>query len=392
MQQSSSSTWLATTLIAALGVLVALVSQPNTWAVATGLGVALVALGLLAHRWLGPPAPLPVGEWRVTDVIVYPIKSCAGVSLREAAFDAHGFELDRRWMLVSDDPASTSSSRIFVTQRVCPALALVVPRITSTSLLIDAPRMSTLHVEFKAQVHVARMEKLRQELGLVHPPEVEERLAAEAAKRQNEQREVPVTIWSDKVVGIDEGDEAAAWFSSYLQRPVRLVRVPDDNRRLVPPKYQVEGTPNSVGFGDGFPFLLASKGSLAGLNRELPEPVPMNRFRPNIVVAAASGAEQDDVPFVEDTWSLIRIGRHQMHVVKPCTRCKLTTVDQNKGTFSSVGEPLSTLRRVRASPDGKDVYFGQNLIQQESSGTVRVGDSVHVLRLAKKPLALRPPS
>jgi uncharacterized protein YcbX len=233
------------------------------------------------------------------------------------------------------------------------------------------------------------MDRMRIELGLVHPPEVEERLAEEALRKQSGQEEVQVVIWSDKVPAIDEGDEAARWLSKYLQRPVRLVRVPDDNGRLVPKDYRVEGTANTVAFGDGFPFLLASEGSLAGLNRELPEPVPMNRFRPNIVVAAASGRPEDDAPFAEDTWGLVQIGAHQMHVVKPCTRCKLTTVDQTKGEFGSNEEPLRTLRRMRSSPDGKSVYFGQNLIHASPSGTVRVGDVVRVLRPTQKPLALR---
>jgi len=355
------------------------------------------AAATLAARWLGGgdhqgPGSTSSADYRVTQLVVYPIKSCAGTSLTEATFDAHGFEHDRRWMLVSDTTSSGSSPLFFVTQRVCPALALVVPRLTATSLLVDAPHMPTLRVELKSQAHVTRMEQMRKELGLVHPPEVEARLAEEAKRKQGGQEQVHVAIWSDKVPAIDEGEEAAQWFSKYLKRPIRLVRVPDDNKRLVPQDYRVEGEANTVAFGDGFPFLLTSEGSLAGLNRELPEPVPMNRFRPNIVVAAASGRPEDDVPFVEDTWGLVRIGSHQMHVVKPCTRCKLTTVDQAKGEFGSAEEPLRTLRRVRSSPDGKSVYFGQNLIHAAASGTVRVGDTVRVLRLTQRPVALRPPA
>ncbi|ELR25011.1 MOSC domain containing protein [Acanthamoeba castellanii str. Neff] len=352
-----------------------------------GAAAAAPALATLAARWLGggglDQGSSTSADYRVTQLVVYPIKSCAGTSLTEATFDAHGFEHDRRWMLVSDTSSSSESSSplFFVTQRVCPTLALVVPRLTATSLLVDAPHMPTLRVELKSQAHVARMEQMRKELGLVHPPEVEARLAEEAKRKQGGQEQVHVAIWSDKVPAIDEGDEAAQWFSKYLKRPIRLVRVPDDNQRLVPQDYRVEGEANTVAFGDGFPFLLTSEGSLAGLNRELPEPVPMNRGRP-----------EDDVPFVEDTWGLVRIGTHPMHVVKPCTRCKLTTVDQAKGEFGSAEEPLRTLRRVRSSPDGKSVYFGQNLIHAAASGTVRVGDTVRVLRLTQRPVALRPPA
>lgn len=128
------------------------------------------------------------GEWRVTALNVYPIKSCAGISVQEASLDAHGFELDRRWMIVSaGDKAPTN---FFLTQRVCPALALVKPRLTATALLVDAPGMPTLRVydlistgfrwnvnlhlqvDLKAQVHVERMEKMKAELGIHHPPEV----------------------------------------------------------------------------------------------------------------------------------------------------------------------------------------------------------------------------
>jgi len=214
---------------------------------------------------------------------------------------------------------------VFVTQRVCPSLALVTPRLSPTSLLVDAPSMPTLLVELKSKLHVERIQQMRKQLGFAQPPAVERKLAEEGERAEAKSRRT-VTIWSDQVTAIDEGNEAAAWFTKYLGRPVRLVRVPDDNSRHVSQKYMVDGATNTVAFGDGFPFLLASRGSLEALNQELPEPLPMNRFRPNIVVASTKPG--GDVPFVEDTWGLIQIGSHKMHAVKHCTRCKLTTVDQ----------------------------------------------------------------
>ena len=125
----------------------------------------------------------------------------------------------------------------------------------------------------------------------------------------------------------------------------------------------------------GFPFLLTSEGSLAGLNRELPEPVPMNRFRPNIVVAAASGRPEDDVPFVEDTWGLVRIGTHPMHVVKPCTRCSIPDIDQR--TAQRYEEPGRTLAGYRNLEIG--VVFGQNAILDAPAGArLKVGDGVEI--------------
>jgi uncharacterized protein YcbX len=138
----------------------------------------------------------------------------------------------------------------------------------------------------------------------------------------------------------------------------------------VNPFYAVRKFRDTVSFADGYPFLLIGEASLADLNSRLSEPVPMNRFRPNFVV---SGSE----PFEEDTWKRIRIGSNEFHIVKPCARCVLTTVDQTTGQKTGK-EPLKTLSEYR-NRNG-NVLFGQNLIAETAGGTVQVGDEIEVLK------------
>ncbi len=182
-------------------------------------------------------------------------------------------------------------------------------------------------------------------------------------------RRVAVSIWKDDGVGaVDQGDAAADWFSAVLGRSVRLVRFADDFVRQVDQRYAPRET-DQVGFADGYPFLIISEASLADLNTRLDEPLPMNRFRPNIVVSGAPQA------YAEDTWKEIRIGDVGFDVVKGCARCAITTTDQVTTRRSK--EPLRTLmtyRPVRKSGP----LFGQNAIHR-STGTIHVGDSLEVL-------------
>jgi hypothetical protein len=172
-------------------------------------------------------------------------------------------------------------------------------------------------------------------------------------------------VWDDAVDAISAGDEAQKWFSAYLDIPSRLVFMPENSIRRVEPDYDIHN--DIVSFADGFPLLLISQHSLDDLNNRLVTPVPMNRFRPNVVVKG-SGA------FAEDRWKKIRIGTMLFYVVKPCSRCITTTVDQETGIQGK--EPLATLSRYR-KVDG-NVLFGQNLIP-ESIGTINVGDCVEIV-------------
>ena len=262
---------------------------------------------------------------RVDGLYRYPVKSCGGTSLPSATVGPRGIVGDRQWMVVDDTGE-------FLTQREHHRMSLVRPHLTDDGLLeLNAPGM---------------------------PP-----LTVTPAIRHDR---VDVSIWNDRCVAIDEGPTVAEWLSAFLDVRCRLVRFPDDATRRVDPEYA--GPNDQVGFADGFSFLLASCASLDDLNHRLASPLPMNRFRPNIVV---SGGE----PFEEDRWKSIRIDRITFAVVKPCARCVTTTVDQQTGEASR--EPLRTLATFRNVP-GRGVMFGQNLIHDQS-GVLHVGAEVTVI-------------
>jgi uncharacterized protein YcbX len=261
---------------------------------------------------------------RLTGLFRYPVKSCRGTALERAELSASGVRHDRRWMAVDEDGG-------FLTQRAHPRLCLVRPALTDGELALEAPGMERLQV-----------------------PE------------NGSGRRVTVDIWSDRTQAMDAGDEAARWLSDFLDIPCRLVRHADDAIRRVDPVF-ARGDADQVHFADAYPFLLTSAESLEALNERLPEPLPMNRFRPNLVVAGAEA-------FAEDGWTEIRIGEVVFSVVKPCTRCKVTTVDQETGRVGE--EPLRTLADFRRGEKG--VEFGHNLIHH-GTGTLEVGMAVEVL-------------
>ncbi|GIV59161.1 MAG: molybdenum cofactor biosynthesis protein [Rhodothermaceae bacterium] len=264
---------------------------------------------------------------QVSALFVYPIKSTRGRALRQATVEPCGLADDRRWMLV--DAGGTA-----VTQREAPRLAFVEALPEPDGLRVVIPGRDPCFVP--------------------RPPR-------EAAR-------VTVRIWGDRVPAAPAPGDVHAAFSAFLGQPVRLVHLPGDVVRPVDPAYAVGA--DRVSFADGFPLLLASEASLAELNRRLPDPLPMDRFRPNLVVAGGR-------PFEEDTWKKIRAGEVTFHVVKPCARCVVTTIDQQTGLRGK--EPLRTLATFRRR-EGK-VLFGQNLIP-EGPGVVRVGDRVEVLHRA----------
>ena len=177
-----------------------------------------------------------------------------------------------------------------------------------------------------------------------------------------------VQIWNSTVKAEFYPQEIHKWFTGAIGSECRLVSMPETTKRIVNPEYAVRKLQDTVSFADGYPFLLIGEGSLADLNTRLESPVPMNRFRPNLVVAGSAA-------FEEDTWKRIRIGATEFHVVKPCARCVITTVDQEKGEKGK--EPLKTLSEYR-NQNG-NVLFGQNLIAETAGGTVRVGDDVKIL-------------
>ena len=261
---------------------------------------------------------------RLLGLYYYPIKSCRGTSLTEAVVGVRGIAADRHWMVV--DERGT-----FLSQRELPRMALIAPRLGGGGLEVGAPGMPPLTVAVG-----------------------------------HDGRRADVNVWDDRCAAIDEGDAAAEWFTRFLGTACRLVRMPDDEVRHVDPTYASPG--DQVGFADGFSFLLTSRASLDELNRRLPTPLPMNRFRPNLVIDGVTA-------FEEDGWRHIRIDGITFTVAKPCARCVTTTTDQNTAERSK--EPLRTLATFRQVA-GKGVMFGQNLIH-DRTGVLHVGAEVEVL-------------
>lgn len=192
-----------------------------------------------------------------------------------------------------------------------------------------------------------------------------------------------VSVWEWSGSAYDEGVEAAEWFTTFLGNPTRLVRFKEESEtRLTDPDY---ARGYRTMFSDGFPLLIASQGSLDALNEILKEPVPINRFRPNILVDGCR-------PYSEDRWKTVKINNLTFLGVKLCGRCKVPTIDQDNG-IPNPTEPTETLQTFRSgevlrlSPKNKrQVYFGQNLVCKESLSAngkgriIKVGDPLYVVQ------------
>ena len=258
---------------------------------------------------------------------LYPVKSCAGLAMDEARVETRGLAGDRRWMIVD-------AGGKFLTGRQLPALVLLRAVPGDGGVRLDAPGQPGLSVATPA---------------------------ADAPRRR-------VSVWKDEVDAVDAGDAPAAWLSRFLGREARLVYMDERAVRPVSPTHARPG--DEVSFADGYPLLLVSQASLDGLNARLATPLPMARFRTNLVVDGV------DVPHGEDGWKRVRIGAIEFDVAKPCTRCVFTTVDPLRGDFDPGGEPLATLKTYRRGDAG--ITFGVNLIAR-GRGSLRVGDPVDVL-------------
>jgi uncharacterized protein YcbX len=264
----------------------------------------------------------------ITGIFTYPVKSCRGIAHERAQLAATGFDGDRHWMLVRPNGR-------FVTQRELPRMALVGTRLTATSLSLTAPGMPALEVS-----------------------------------REAPGATLAVTVWKFDGRGIDCGDHAAAWATQYLETPLRLVRFDPGAPRVCSPEWTPD-THAVTEFSDGYPILVISRASLADLNARLPQALPMERFRPNVVI---DGVEAYD----EDRMHELRVGPVTLRIVKPCTRCSITTTDQQLGAVDGV-EPLRTLKEYRYDPKLRGVLFGQNAIIVDGIGeSLRVGQRFNV--------------
>jgi uncharacterized protein YcbX len=270
---------------------------------------------------------------KLASIHFYPVKSAAGHEVHEAEVQPWGLAGDRRYLI-------TSEHGDILTARDEPSLLACLPLLDGETLTLTGPHAAPLRVVPDAAISTVDM------------------------------RGTPVAL-------TDCGDAAARWLSELAGRPVRLNWLDDPTRRPVDPAY---GTPEDrVSLADAYPLLLTSNDSLAQLDdwiaktaaergEEAPAPLPMHRFRPNVVI--------DDVgtPFAEDEWKRVRIGEVTFRVTKGCDRCVLTTIDT--ATYTKGKEPIRTLAKHRRW-DGK-VWFGINLIP-DAPGRIAQGDSVAIL-------------
>ena len=275
---------------------------------------------------------------RVSEINIYPVKSLKGITVIEAEVEPRGLRSDRRWLIIDKDGN-------FLTQRGLPKMATIGVAVSGNGLDVRADGFVPLRVD----------------------PIEGERVTA--------------LVWNSTSEAVAYDIETNEWFSDVLGKEVALLYMPDDAGRPVNPRFDRGG--EMVSFADGYPLMLLGEASLAELNSRLERPLPMNRFRPNLVV---SGSEA----FAEDDWKTIRIGEAVFRSTKPCERCTITTVDQSRGEFDGK-EPLRTLATFRSARDvmperidalglgPNAVIFGQNLVAESAGATIRVGDTVEVV-------------
>lgn len=260
----------------------------------------------------------------LASIHIYPLKSCAPLTLDSARVEARGLDHDRRWMVVD-------ANGKFLTGRQHPRLTLIRAEPDGEALRLRAPDMPDL------------------------------RLLPTAGPRHE------VEVWGSRVDARVADAAAEGWISTFLGTPTRFAYMDDDCLRRVDADYSQPD--DIVSFADGYPLLLISQAALDLLNAKLAQPVPMLRFRPSLVIASTT-------PHAEDGWKRVCIGGVEFDVAKPCIRCVFTTVDFERGAFDPSGEPLRTLLTYRRTPKG--MSFGQNLIPR-GVGMLRVGDALEVL-------------
>lgn len=261
---------------------------------------------------------------------IYPVKSLGGVPLSSVEVEARGFAGDRRWMIVDGEGR-------FVTRRECPALARIAMAMEPEGFRLDAGAEGSAPL----------------------PAAVDAPATAE------------VKVWRDTVRAAVVENDASALISHVAGRTLRLAYMPDEVVRAVNPDYGADG--DMVSFADGFPVLVTSEASLDALNAALERPVPMERFRPNLVVSREGGPG----PWAEDEWARARMDDVALDLVKACSRCIVITQDHRTGEQTDGNAPLKALRRLgRVGKDG--VLFGMNAVPREA-GRIAVGDGVTIV-------------
>ena len=273
------------------------------------------------HHFAGLPM-------QVTALNIYPIKGCRGIPLTTTTVDRLGLAGDRRLMLVDADNR-------FISQRDAAVLATLVPVLDGGALLVEAPGRRSIRLDID--------------------PDTSPR---------------DVRVWGDHgITAADQGDEAARWFSDALGTACRLVAFGTRAHNLIDPEYSPRAGAETA-FTDGYPIMAVLQESLDDLNRRLTTPVPMQRFRPSVVIGGAPAWSEDD-------WMAMKLGSLDCDAVKPCARCVVTATDQVTGARSARQEPLRTLATFRTIP-GLGAIFGQNIVPR-GAGRLCVGDAVELM-------------
>jgi len=271
------------------------------------------------------------GLTSLSEIIIYPIKSLAGISLEQSKVNPEGLMADRMMMLVDEHG-------LFITQRTSPRLALLNVTMSENTIRVARPDGNFV-------------------------------LISEASFSN---QTINVRIWKDDCSGSVATSSINAWFSQFLGVRVQLIKYDRQNPRATDPEYANEN--DIVSFADGFPLLVISQASLDDLNQKLNVSVTMKNFRPNIVVASSimDGADA----YAEDHWRRIKLGAIIFDAVKLCSRCILTSVDPKTGRRREDREPLKTLSEYRKI--NGQVCFGMNLIPR-SKGEIRIGDRLEII-------------
>jgi uncharacterized protein len=260
-----------------------------------------------------------MNELIVSELWIYPIKSLGGIRVKTCLVKEKGFELDRRWMLIDNQHS-------FLTQRKLHCLAEFKIELSSDELIVKFREFS-----FRFTIHQPGSDSIR------------------------------ATVWNSEVDVIEVSKDASFWFSEMIKMDVRLIFFPEGNLRKIEEPYQQQ-----ISLADAYPILTIGQGSLDDLNSRMEEPLPMNRFRPNLVF---TGGE----PYEEDDWKSFRIGTGKLWGARKSYRCIVTTIDQVTGIKGR--EPLLTLSKYRR--EANQIYFGLNTLPLNQS-LITEGDRIIV--------------
>ncbi len=268
-------------------------------------------------------------HFTLNEILIYPIKSLAGISVSKWEVVETGLKYDRKFMLIDNEQQ-------FLSQRHLPKMALIQTQLIQNQLILSAPQQDDFILNLEPQGGE-----------IIHS-----------------------TIWNDICAARSISNTVDEWFSDFLGKSCKLVYMPDETIRQVDQNFAQFN--DQTAFSDGFPFLIIGENSLANLNQAMKLNLEMARFRPNLVIADSSA-------YAEDSWRKIKIGTIEFRLPKPCSRCAIPAINPKTAEISK--EPLTTLNRLRKW--NNKIYFGQNALHNQT-GFLQIGDEVEILTTGEK--------